>query len=260
MDKDLLILNAISVCLHRDLFDKLNRNPFLYLHLDEFLLSYYSLHYLLNLDCFNLFFYAKYGSIHKDFDWNFNLLNYDLRNRNLNDLKYWLINYNDFLNDLGNLNYFLDDSRNHNYLFHNLLDLNHPRHFHNLLNDSINELFLNLHNFFLNNHRDWLLYIDRFNYLLPCWHYLYFLYLYLFDFFRHIRYINLADYWNLLGDVKWHDFLNLNIFCNQDFLDYRLVYKDFDLSEVLFFIAFDKVRVLDEYFFGYFFNQLLLNL
>ena len=124
-----------------------------------------------------------------------------LRHRNLNDLKNSLINNHDFLNNFRHLNYLFNDSRNHNYFLHNFLNLNHPRHLHNFLNDPVDELLLNFHHFFLNDHWNWLLHIDGFDHFLLGRHYLYFFDLYLFDFLSDVWHIDLINDWNLLGDV-----------------------------------------------------------
>ena len=256
----LLILDTISIGFNWHLFYYLYRNPSLNFSLYALLFSYYPLHNFLNLYCFYFLLLAYYWSIDVDLYWYFNFLNYYLGHWNLNNLQNCLINYDYFLYNFRHFDYFFDDSWHHDNLFNNFLYLNHSGNFNNFLNDSINKLLLNFQNFFLDNYRNWYLHMNWFDYFLFGRHNFDFLNLNFFDFFRHVGNIHLVDDWNLLSNVQRNYFFNLNVFCHKNLLNNGLVYKYFYFSYYFFFVPFYEMRAFNKYFFGDFFDNLLLHL
>lgn len=253
------ILNAISISRNRHFFNYFIRNSFLNLYFYAFFCSYGLFNYLLNFHCLDIFLFHNHYSVHKDFNRDLNLLNDDLRDRNLNNLKYRLVTYNNPLDDFRNLYDLFNNSWNNYYLLNNSLYFDNPWHFYNSLNNSINILRLDSYDFFLNDNRHRFFNIYRFYDLLFSGDYLNCLDLYFFDFFSDVRYMNLRIHWNLFGYIQWDYFLNLDIFRCENFLNNWFVNKNFYLSNNFLFVSFNEMRSFNENFFGNFSDNLFFN-
>lgn len=236
-----LILNSVSVRLNRNFFDYFIRNSFFDLNLNRFLLIHFDIYNFLNLNVLNLFFTDNNWLFDKNLYRNFNVLNDDLRNRNLDNLKFFFSNYYNFL---YNFRYFydpIDDSRNNYDFLDNFFNLDDSRDFHNLFHNNLNNLRLNSYDFFLNYHRHRFLHKDLLgDFLTSCYDFssfdLDFLY-----FFSNIGHCDLTDHWYLLFDVERYYFFNLDIASDHYFLNNRLVNKYFDLSDQFFFVSLNEM-------------------
>ena len=259
MDFYLLVLYSISISLNRNLSNDLIRNQFFYLNFNRFLNFHLDLNQFFNLNCFVLGFFDNNRFFNRNLDWYFNSLNFNLRNRNFNNLQ--LMNsLNDYLfNNFRNFNNLLNYSWNRHYLLNYFLNFNDSWHFNYLLNNSVDKLRLNLHNLLLNNHRNWLLYFHRLHYFLFGCHNLHLLNFQFFDSVSNIRNLNFCKNRQLFLDIKWHNLLFLNVFGNKNFLNNWLINKYLNFFDLFLFISFDEMRSVNIYFLCYFSHQLFLN-
>lgn len=259
MDLYLLILNSIPISLDRNFFDYLEWYSSLNLDFNNLLFNNSCLYNPRNLDLLDILLFYDYHLFDWNLDWHLYLLDYDLRDLNLDNLELCLFANHNFLDDLRHLNDFFNYSRDNYNLFDYFFNFNDPRNFYNLFDNSIDKLRLNFNYFSLYDNGNRFVNLDRFYNFLLCGYYLDIFNFNLLDFFAEVGLRNSFDHWYLLSHVKGYYFFNLNFLGSQDFLDDWLVYKHFNFSNDFLSVSFYEVRTVDKDFFRDFFDYLLLN-
>lgn len=150
------------------------------------------------------------------------------------------LSFNYFLNYLRNHDNFLYNSWHNNYFFHYFLDFNNSWN----LNHSLNNFLYNnsnwLHNLLLTYYWNWNLF-DDFK-----WDF-FFIWNNFFNFTRNnlnlvlnIRLIKLNYNRNLLFNNKRNNFFNVNLFCNNNFLNKWFLDNSLNFHNDFLFIPFHK--------------------
>jgi len=250
VDLHFLIFNTVPVSWHSHLLDNLVGNSPFHFHLDRTIPFNDPLNYSLNFYDLNLFLNLNHYPFDDDLYWSFYFLNDHIRDLNLNNLEYGLLHYNYFLYDLWHLYYPLNYSRDYYNFLYYLLYLDNPWHFHNLLYDSLHDLCLNFYELFLDHDWNWFFNVNGFNNLLFHGNQNHFLNVKLFDLLWNIGDWNLVNYWYLLGNIKWNNFVDFGVFACQNLMNYRFVNVNLDFSNNFNLIWLDKMRSFDENLFG----------
>ena len=255
-----LVLDTVPVCLHWNLPDDFERHLFYDLNLHNFLYLHLYLHYLLHLNSLVLFFLDHNSLDDLDLDGNLNSLNFDLRYWDLYYLKLIdpLDNY--LLHYLGNFHYLLYYPWNWHYFLNYFFNLDYPGHLHYLFNYSVDKLGLDLHDFFLDNYRNWSIDLHRLHNFLPGSDNLHSLNLKFFDSFRNERYLHFCGNSDFFPDVEGYNFLYFDIFGDHNFLDDGLVNVHLNFYDLFLFVPLDKVGSVNINLLGDLLDQLFLNL
>jgi hypothetical protein len=213
---------------------------FLDLNLFQYLCFCISNNKLLCFDCIiNYFFNRNFNSL---LNYLLDLFSNIFNNRNLNFDNFENLNlsFNYFLNYLRNHNNFFYNSWNNNYFLDYFLDFNNSWN----LNHSLNNFLYNnsnwLHNLLLTYYWNWNLF-DDFK-----WDF-FFIWNNFFNFTRNnlnlvlnIRLIKLNYNRNLLFNNKRNNFFNVNLFCNNNFLNKWFLDNSLNFHNDFLFIPFHK--------------------
>lgn len=252
MHFDQLFNDSVSEHFYRNLPDDFGGYSPFNLNLFCHLFFHYYFDNLLSFDNFdflnifyNWFFNDDFFN-YLDFFNNWNFSEY------FNYLKTWNLYSNYFLYYSWDLYNFLYDSWYWNYLFYYLLNFNNSWNFNDLFYDFIHKHSFCLNYLFFNNNRNRYLDSNFFNDFFSDWYDSCNFLINNFWLWLNIWHLHFNINWLLFLEIQRHDFFNLKLLGNKEFLSVGFLHNYFNLFYNFLSVPLDKVSHLN--------NNFLLNL